>query len=88
VVNLASQEYFKSVKPGEINARVLNIHFKDEKDGKYRVIAFNAKRARGKMARLITEEGITQAEPLKELVVNDYVYNDALSSGDDWVWTR
>ncbi|MTB49855.1 peroxide stress protein YaaA [Lewinella sp. W8] len=88
VLNLASQEYFKSVNAGKLDARVLTVHFKDEKDGKYRVIAFNAKRARGKMARLITEEGITQAEPLKQLVVNDYVYNEELSSENDWVWTR
>lgn len=88
VLNLASKEYFKSIKPQQLNARILTVHFKDEKEGKFRIIAFNAKRARGKMARLVTEEGITQAEPLKELVVNDYVFNDALSSEDDWVWTR
>ena len=88
ILNLASKEYFKSVQHADLNGRVLTINFKDEKDGKYRIVAFNAKRARGRMAQLITIEGITTAEPLKELVVNDYVYNEALSSGDDWVWTR
>ena len=88
VLNLASQEYFKSVNPARLNARVLTAQFKDEKDGKYRILAFNAKKARGRMAQLITKEGITTAEPLKQLVVNDYVYNPALSSENEWVWTR
>lgn len=88
VLNLASQEYFKSVRPGKLNARLLTAQFKDEKDGKLRIVAFNAKRARGRMAQLITLEGITTAEPLKELVVNDYVYDDRLSSEGEWVWRR
>jgi len=88
VLNLASQEYFKSVKTNQLNGRLLTAHFKEAKDGKYRVVAFNAKRARGRMANLITKEGITTAEPLKELVVNDYVYNEQLSTENDWVWSR
>ncbi len=88
ILNLASQEYFKSVKTATLNGRLLTAHFKEAKDGKYRVVAFNAKRARGRMANLITKEGITTAAPLKELVVNDYVYDAALSTEDDWVWVK
>lgn len=88
ILNLASQEYFKSVRTENLNGRLLTAQFKDEKEGKFRIIAFNAKRARGRMAQLITLEGITTAEPLKELVVNDYVYNEGLSSEGEWVWTR
>lgn len=88
ILNLASQEYFKSVKTDQLNGRILSAQFKDEKDDKFRIIAFNAKRARGRMAQLITLEGITTAEPIKELVVNDYVYNEELSSESEWVWTR
>lgn len=88
ILNLASQEYFKSVRTENLNGRLLTAQFKDEKEGKFRIIAFNAKRARGRMAQLITLEGITTAEPLKELVVNDYVYNEGLSSEEEWVWTR
>lgn len=87
-LNLASKEYFKSVKTDQLDGRLLTVQFKDEKDGKFRIIAFNAKRARGRMAQLVTLEGITTAEPLKELVVNDYVYNEGLSSEEEWVWTR
>jgi cytoplasmic iron level regulating protein YaaA (DUF328/UPF0246 family) len=88
ILNLASKEYFKSVQPDKLNGRLLTVNFKDEKDGKFRIIAFNAKRARGRMANLITKEGITTAEPLKELVVNDYVYNPDLSTENDWVYSR
>lgn len=88
VLNLASQEYFKSVNTDKLKGRLLTAHFKEAKDGKYRVVAFNAKRARGRMANLITKEGITTPEPLKELVVNDYVYSEELSTEDDWVWAK
>jgi len=88
VLNLASQEYFKSVNTQKLGARLLTAHFKEAHNGKYRVVAFNAKRARGRMANLITKERITTAEPLKELVVNDYVFNPELSSENDWVFSK
>jgi len=88
ILNLASQEYFKSVNTKKLGARLLTAHFKEAHNGKFRVVAFNAKRARGRMANLITKESITTAEPLKELVVNDYVYNPELSTENDWVFSK
>ncbi len=88
LLNLASKEYFSSLNTGRITARILNIHFKEQRDGKYRILAFNAKRARGRMTQLIIREGITTADPLQELVVNDHIYNPELSSENDWVFTR
>ncbi len=88
VLNLASQEYFRSVNPAKIAGRVLTIHFKEMHAGKPRVVSFTAKRARGKLARLITLEGITAAEPLKEFVVNDHRYVAELSTTDDWVYLK
>ncbi|TXF91515.1 peroxide stress protein YaaA [Neolewinella aurantiaca] len=88
VLNLASQEYFKSVNTKKLGTRLLTAHFKEAHNGKFRVVAFNAKRARGRMANLITREGITSAEPLKELVVNDYVFNPELSTENDWVYSK
>lgn len=87
LLNLASQEYFKSVNAERIQGRVLNVHFKELRKGKYKVITLNAKKARGKMARLITLEGITEAEPLKALKVNGYAYSEKHSSENDWVFT-
>ena len=88
VLNLASQEYFKSLQAAAIQGRILTVHFRELRGGRYKCITFNAKRARGRMARLITLEGISSADPIKELVVNDYVYNQALSGADDWVFTH
>ncbi len=88
VLNLASQEYFKSVNTKKLRGDLLTAHFKEAHQGKYRVVAFNAKRARGRMANLITRERITTATPLKELVVNDYIYSEALSTEGNWVWVR
>ena len=87
VVNLASREYFRSVPTEKLDARLLTLHFKERRGDRYKVISFNAKKARGAMARAITLEGITTADPLKELSPNGYVYNEALSGAHDWVYT-
>ena len=58
LVNLASNEYFKAVKPSKLNGRVLNINFKETKHGNARVVAIFAKRARGMMADYIIRNRI------------------------------
>ena len=88
VLNLASQEYFKSVRPARLNAPVLTAHFKEERAGKLRVVAFNAKKARGRMANLIVREGIRGIAGLTDLVVNDYVFSPQHSSESDYVYVR
>ncbi|NJC26202.1 peroxide stress protein YaaA [Neolewinella antarctica] len=88
VLNLASQEYFKSVNTDKLAGRLLTAHFKEDRKGKLKVIAFNAKKARGRLAQLITLEGMTSPAGMQELVVNDYIYSEELSSADDWVWTK
>lgn len=87
VLNLASQEYFKSVNTEALNAPVLTVHFRENRDGKYKVIAFNAKKARGRMSNLIVKNRITDPKQLKQLDVNGYQYNDSLSSEWDWHFT-
>ncbi|PPK84334.1 hypothetical protein CLV84_4104 [Neolewinella xylanilytica] len=88
VLNLASKEYTKSLNFGKLRGRVLNVQFKERRNGKLRFITFNGKRARGMMARLITLEGIREAEPLKDLVVNDYIYSPEHSTEDDWMYVK
>lgn len=88
VLNLASQEYFRSVRTEQLRGRLLTVHFREKRGETYRTVSFNAKRARGRMARLITLEGIRTAAPLKDLVVNDYAYHEALSTEDEWVFAR
>ncbi|MBC6659936.1 peroxide stress protein YaaA, partial [Morganella morganii] len=60
LVNLASDEYFKAVKPEKLNAVIIKPVFLDEKNGKYKVISFYAKKARGLMSRFIIQNRLTQ----------------------------
>ncbi|MFV0544031.1 MAG: peroxide stress protein YaaA [Marinicella pacifica] len=88
VINLASNEYFKAVKPKKLNSKIITINFKDTKDGKTRVVAIYAKIARGAMARAIIKNRINQPEDIKQLVVDDYRFQKDLSTDDAWVFTR
>ena len=88
LVNLASQEYFKSVDTRKLNARLITPVFKDEKNGKYKIISFYAKRARGLMVRYAAEHGITDPEQLKGFDSEGYRFNEAASGADEWVFLR
>lgn len=87
IINLASKEYFHAVKPALLQGRLINIHFRENRNGQYKVISFNAKKARGRMAHIIVKERVTLAENLKEFVANDYCYNEGMSTETDWVYT-
>lgn len=88
VVNLASNEYFKSVQPKKLNGRLITPVFKDQKNGQYKIISFWAKKARGLMARYIIDKRIEQPEQLKAFDYEGYRFNEAMSEGDTWVFTR
>ncbi len=81
VINLASQEYFKAVDRKVLNGRVIECVFEDYKGGKYKVISFFAKRARGLLARYAIEKKIQNPEKLKDFKVEGYAY--AASESDD-----
>ena len=90
VINLASQEYFKVIKPKLLAGRLIEPVFKDyhAPTGSYKIISFFAKKARGRMCAYIVNNRLTQAEDLKAFDADGYGYNQALSSGDKWVFTR
>lgn len=88
LINLASQEYFKSVNTKKLNARLITPIFKDEKNGKYKIISFYAKRARGLMVRYAAEHGITEPEMLKNFDYEGYSFNEAASNEAEWVFMR
>ncbi|WP_100656628.1 peroxide stress protein YaaA [Alteromonas flava] len=88
LVNLASNEYFKAVKKRQLDAQIITPVFKDFKNGQYKVISFFAKKARGLMARFILQNHITDVEQLKKFDVEGYTYDAALSTAEDWVFTR
>ncbi|CAI8319773.1 MAG: cytoplasmic iron level regulating protein YaaA (DUF328/UPF0246 family) [Polaribacter sp.] len=88
LLNLASNEYFKAVKQKNIRARIVTPVFMDSKDGKYKIISFFAKKARGLMAAFIIKGKITDVEDIKNFDSDGYSFNSALSEGDRWVFTR
>ena len=88
LVNLASEEYFKSVKPKLLDVPVITPVFQDWKNGKYKIISFFAKRARGMMARSAVENGITDPAALKKFDVGGYAFLPAESTERSWVFRR
>lgn len=88
LVNLASQEYFKSVNTKQLAVPMITPIFKDEKNGQYKIISFYAKRARGLMTRFAAEEKIQRAEDLKAFNLAGYAYNEAASNEKEWVFLR
>jgi cytoplasmic iron level regulating protein YaaA (DUF328/UPF0246 family) len=88
VVNLASEEYFRSVKPKLLDAPVITPVFEDWKNGKYKIISFFAKRARGMMARYAAQRALTDPERLKEFDVDGYAFDAGASKERTWVFRR
>lgn len=88
LVNLASNEYFSVLKTKELNAQVITPQFKDQKNGKYKIISFYAKKARGLMARYIVENQVTRPEQLKQFDIAGYQYDPSSSTDSDLIFTR
>lgn len=88
LVNLASNEYFKAVKPKNLKGRVVTPVFRDCKNGQYKVISFYAKKARGMMARYIIENQIESVEDLKAFDTAGYYFVAAESSDKELVFKR
>ena len=88
ILNLASEEYFKSVDLKTLQARVVQCVFQDYKNGAWKVISFHAKRARGLMARYVIEHKINQVEKLQAFDAEGYAYAAAESTADKLVFRR
>ncbi len=88
IVNLASGEYFKAVEGKQIKARIYTIDFKEFRNGAYKIISFNAKRARGMMANYIIKNKLVKIADLYKFNEGNYSYNEELSSEFNLVFTR
>lgn len=88
IVNLASQEYFKSVKRKALKARVVECVFEDWKAGKWKIISFHAKRARGLMARYAITHRAKKPANLLGFDLEGYAYDAAVSEPDRLVFRR
>ncbi|MEC5387367.1 peroxide stress protein YaaA [Uliginosibacterium sp. H3] len=88
LVNLASEEYFRSVRPRKLNARVVTPVFQELKSDGYKVVSFYAKRARGLMSRYAIVNRMTDVEDLKRFDVEGYEFAPQVSTEDTWVFRR
>ncbi|MFM6973455.1 MAG: YaaA family protein, partial [Alphaproteobacteria bacterium] len=88
IINLASQEYFKAVNSKKINKKIIEINFKEKKQGQYKVVGINSKKARGLMANFIIKNKITKPTELQKFKLDNYHFNQELSSKENWVFTR
>jgi len=88
LINLASNEYFKSIDAKKMDAEIITPSFKDMKNGEYKMISFFAKKARGLMTRFILENDIENACDLQAFDAEGYVFNPRLSKQGQPVFTR
>ncbi len=88
LVNLASNEYFKSVKAKDLQARIISPQFKDEKDGQFKMISFFAKQARGSMVDFAIKEQVNNVDQLKDFRGMGYQFREDLSTENEWLFVR
>ena len=88
VLNLASKEYAKAVDFDGLNTRVVDVEFKELRNGKLKVISFSAKKARGVMARMIVDIGIEVVEDLKNCIVDGYEFSQEGSSSSKLLFIK
>lgn len=88
IINCASVEYFKSIDVPELNNPVVTPQFKDMKKGKFKIISFYAKKARGMMARYIIQNRIQKPNDILSFDLDGYSYNESLSTPLEPVFTR
>ena len=88
LVNLASNEYFKSVNPGKLATRIITPVFKEERNGEHKMISFFAKTARGLMSRYIVRHRLTDPADIRDFDLGGYQYNRRLSAEDKPVFIR
>ncbi|MDT8717909.1 peroxide stress protein YaaA [Clostridium sp. 19966] len=88
LVNLASKEYYSAIDMKKLGGKVVTPIFKDYNHGKYKIVAIYAKRARGLMARYISENKIESAEELKNFDLEGYEFDEKLSDDENLIFTR
>lgn len=88
LINLASDEYFKAVKPARLHGRLISPVFQDYKNGQYKIISFYAKQARGLMARWGALHGVDTPEALQDFNLGGYRFDSGESDTQRWVFRR
>lgn len=87
-LNLASNEYFKAIDSKTLKVPVIEIDFKELKNGDYKTIGIYAKQARGLMARYIIDTNAKTLEDIKGFNLENYRFHEQLSKENRLVFTR
>jgi cytoplasmic iron level regulating protein YaaA (DUF328/UPF0246 family) len=88
LINLASNEYYKSIRSKLLECRIITPQFKEKKNGSYRTIGIFAKRARGLMSRHIIENRLQDPQDIKGFKTDGYRFSRQQSKDDQWVFVR
>ena len=88
LINLASVEYFKSINKDFLKSKLINVSFKENKNGKFKIIGIHAKKARGLMSRYIIKNKIENPQKLKNFSLEGYEFNKILSTESEFIFTR
>jgi cytoplasmic iron level regulating protein YaaA (DUF328/UPF0246 family) len=88
VINLASEEYFSAINPKKISAKIINVIFKENKNGVYRIVGINAKKARGLMTNFIVKNKISDPQELKKFKIEKYHFEKARSDEENFTFIR
>lgn len=88
VVNLASEEYFKSIRLSSLNVKVITPIFEDFSNGKFKIVSFFAKRARGSMVRYCALNRLKQVKALKQFDHDGYHFCEEVSTDTRWIFRR
>lgn len=88
LINLASNEYFKAININLLIGKIITPVFKEFRNGSYKFMSVFGKKARGLMTSYIIKNRLENPEEIKLFEVEGYFYNDQLSEGNHWVFTR
>lgn len=88
IVNLASEEYFSVINPKKLSQKIINIIFKENKNGTLKIIGISAKRARGLMTNFAIKNKITDPKDLKKFNEQNYKFDKNLSDETNWIFVR
>lgn len=81
IINLASNEYFKAIDQKKLKAKVIDVDFREDRNGQLKFVSFNAKKARGYMARFLVDQRIKTPEALTAFNTEGYEYRGGLEEG-------
>jgi cytoplasmic iron level regulating protein YaaA (DUF328/UPF0246 family) len=88
LINLASQEYFKATQPKKLEMEVISPVFKDEKNGKFKIISFYAKKARGMMSSFLIRNQVETLEGIRAFNDQGYQFESSESTNLQPVFLR